>query len=797
MMRISKKVKKYQRGGPSTNMVQDLFGEAGKWIIPGFDYDSETNTPSIDPRNAAIDIGLDLAIPFVGSKLKKLKKLYDVSKNISMPNYSGVVPHAQLGKAIRLAMDKLKRVNINIDKGEVMPDIVFNRDINPSNLPIKDIIPEYPNSGHRPYSPGLSGLMDYIRSRNNNPVDMIDGHPFLQLSPEKRIALGNNVNKVVNQNQYGGNIEHAQLGKIVRKAVDFGKDLIGRGPISKAREMWGADFKPEWIPLGNGDYSFGNHGGTLAGRNLILLKNNKTGAMQPFYQRTGGGNRPSDGAANIATTGSWVPYYGHDKTGWFMKPQGSSRLGDEQWHRDAGDYLGKLIGTGQQGSNVYKNDYFNHQMHEVFGEQGQDAAVNRMYRAYGYDPQGFAKTIGVEAAYQQGGMTALQPIQTEKGETAQLPDNTFVKVAADQRHSQMDPGQITDAFPDQTYIFSDDPALRISKNIAKMIPIGQKLPTFREGKEAPEPETISLADRYFKNKKHMTPADLSKAVNSYFKLVDRPDDPIAAKTNMYQKQGRAQDLAMIQQLNEMLKGPEPGQGQQEPVMEEQMPMQAQEGGEIDYLKKIQEEYLKQFKEGQEPITQAPGEYGYLPQLTLAAQTALGLQGIASQQSQDPHFNVNPSRVDQMHPEYDPSIQLNALDANTVASLGPMMAKVKERGLSPLNTANYVAKAIADINTQKSNIADSSYKYNLKNMADKARFLTKNDEFNYGVDVRNISSANKKNQNFYNLAMSGMERGLGNAQNRRRYITEAEENRKNINNQLLQALLQADIFSKIK
>lgn len=584
-----------QRGGASTEVLKDILGTAGEWFIPGFNYDDQTNTPSIDPTNAAIDIGLDLALPFVGSKLNKLRKAYKMVQGIKRTPVPGLFPQAQLGRAVRNVMEKLPDIAVKLREGEFIPDLRFYHDINPSNLPLKDIIPTMPvprDTDRMPYSAGLRGIMDYIRNGNN--TIWIKGNSYRELSPEARQIVANRQTHPINKNQMGG---------------------------------------------------------------------------------------------------------------------------------DAGPTM----------------------------------------------------------------------IQTEAGETGYT-DGKLVKVAADTRHENMASEQVTDSFSPDSYIFSDHKTMKIPRGLAELMVLGPDLASLekKDGQQAKEPKMITLGSKYFGNKKSMTPAELSEVIRKYFPISTRKDNAFTDLTNKIQISNRDKDLQAVMQLSEALKQ----QVEQKYGVGEDGLIKAQTGGNIEGLDKMIAEYQKLFEANQKPITQAPDYMSSIPDMSLAAQTALGLFGMAGQQSQDPHYNTSSSLRDQMFPTMDPTNQIEGIERQLAERLGVSLNKAKMYGASPITVSNSLALGMAGIENQKDAIALNARNFNLNQSSKKAQSLDSENRFNYGVDVKNIEGANKKWAQTFQIPIQALDKNVQNKQVEGEWIRGAEGDRSNSNINYLQNIQMLEMYKNI-
>ena len=191
------------------------------------------------------------------------------------------------------------------------------------------------------------------------------------------------------------------------KAGNFLKSLFGKKEnvsqeVEQARKFFGKEFTPEWTKLGgNNPYSISKHGANVRGRDVLLVKDETTGVIQPFYRRTGMGNRAGDGAENLSTTGTWVPYNGHGEyqgiEGWFMKP-GLNRAGDNPLHQSMSNMLNKVYGIGEEGAMNFLNDSELSRLPNIMNP----SAANSVFRAYGFEPTHYANQLGIRA-HETGG----------------------------------------------------------------------------------------------------------------------------------------------------------------------------------------------------------------------------------------------------------------------------------------------------------------------------------------------------------------------------------------------------------
>lgn len=179
---------------------------------------------------------------------------------------------------------------------------------------------------------------------------------------------------------------------------------------------------------------------------------------------------------------------------------------------------------------------------------------------------------------QMGGEADLIPIQTEEGEMARLPQGMLFPTGADESHAQMNSKEVTDAYPADTYIFSDHKSMKIPYSLAESVVLGKKLISFKEGMKPEKPENVTLASKYYSNKKEkLTPAELVKKIQSKHKISERKDDPITTKTNMLNAQTRAKDLDSVYQLSESLRKLMEGEDPNAQMQSEMEPQMAPEG----------------------------------------------------------------------------------------------------------------------------------------------------------------------------------------------------------------------------
>ncbi len=144
-------------------------------------------------------------------------------------------------------------------------------------------------------------------------------------------------------------------------------------------------------------------------------------------------------------------------------------------------------------------------------------------------------------------LESLIPIQTEKDELIVLPDGNLVKVNAKKRHNQMDDDEVTDIVPENSYILSQFGQVDIYKSEADKIELEVENRPYNLYGSNPTPKIRTLGD--FMKKRRMKPADLARAVEQKYKIVDH-DDPFTVQTNAANKNSRSKYLQAIISLSE-------------------------------------------------------------------------------------------------------------------------------------------------------------------------------------------------------------------------------------------------------
>jgi len=148
-------------------------------------------------------------------------------------------------------------------------------------------------------------------------------------------------------------------------------------------------------------------------------------------------------------------------------------------------------------------------------------------------------------------------VQTEVNETILLPNGNLVKVKADQLHKNMKRDKVTDHIPVNSYIFSNDKRMRMSKDDTVRgvkiddISLGKEIYQYDEHEFTKGTKDIKFSD-IFKGKKNLTPAQLSMNIKNKFKLAEDLDY-FSEKANHENKIQRSEYFQVLQALNEAKK----------------------------------------------------------------------------------------------------------------------------------------------------------------------------------------------------------------------------------------------------
>ncbi|MCA9748805.1 MAG: hypothetical protein KC414_06845, partial [Romboutsia sp.] len=154
----------------------------------------------------------------------------------------------------------------------------------------------------------------------------------------------------------------------------------------------------------------------------------------------------------------------------------------------------------------------------------------------------------------------LAPSQLEVNEWILTPDGALVKSNAKKLHKDMDKSDITDYLPfdeeQQSYIFSNDPKMKIKKSLVEGDKGSYGLEYFEyiEGKNNKPPKFISY-DQFFTGKEN-TPAELIKNIAKKYPIYDKfthIDNPFILNANELNKENRAKPIAITMQLNDLMK----------------------------------------------------------------------------------------------------------------------------------------------------------------------------------------------------------------------------------------------------
>lgn len=181
----------------------------------------------------------------------------------------------------------------------------------------------------------------------------------------------------------------------------------------------------------------------------------------------------------------------------------------------------------------------------------------------------------------------IAPLQAEKGEWIMTPDFALYQSAATKKHSQMKPEHITDEMPEFSYVFSNDPKMKLFRKDFEKAPTGKHLVHYEEGMRAQEPKYTYFSEN-FKGKKSATPAEIAKSI-----AKDRPVmaarehnyNPFIKRANEWNKENRKKDLMILRSLNEINKNKlevanNPNQFRYGGFNRSMYPYQYQTGGDI-------------------------------------------------------------------------------------------------------------------------------------------------------------------------------------------------------------------------
>lgn len=150
------------------------------------------------------------------------------------------------------------------------------------------------------------------------------------------------------------------------------------------------------------------------------------------------------------------------------------------------------------------------------------------------------------------------PLQAEIGEMIKLPNDDIVKVKADKRHKHMKDEDITDILPDGSYIYSNDPKMKIGLstkiNNVKIedIKLGKSVFEYKENEITPGPKDIYFKD-IFNGKKELTPAQIASNIKNKYKTLDIKNDYFVERANSENKAQRKEYLEVLKGISEYKK----------------------------------------------------------------------------------------------------------------------------------------------------------------------------------------------------------------------------------------------------
>jgi hypothetical protein len=149
----------------------------------------------------------------------------------------------------------------------------------------------------------------------------------------------------------------------------------------------------------------------------------------------------------------------------------------------------------------------------------------------------------------------IAPLQAEKDEWIFTPQGHLVKSAATKKHNKMDSSEFTDTLPSNSYIFSNDPKMKLSKKDFEDAPIGMTLAHYQEGQKSKVPKPINFS-KFFKSSKQATPAQLAKNISNTYKVLTDKDhkyNPFISRANKLNKESREKAVMFTMMANEMKK----------------------------------------------------------------------------------------------------------------------------------------------------------------------------------------------------------------------------------------------------
>ena len=151
-----------------------------------------------------------------------------------------------------------------------------------------------------------------------------------------------------------------------------------------------------------------------------------------------------------------------------------------------------------------------------------------------------------------------QELQAEIGEMIGLPNKDIVRVKADKLHKKMKDEDVTDILPSGSYIFSNDPRMKIGlktkiNGVAiEDIKLGKSVFEYKENEITAGPKDIYF-NTIFKNKKELTPAQLATNIKNIYKTTDLKNDYFATRANDENKNQRAEYLDALKAISEFKK----------------------------------------------------------------------------------------------------------------------------------------------------------------------------------------------------------------------------------------------------
>ena len=207
--------------------------------------------------------------------------------------------------------------------------------------------------------------------------------------------------------------------------------------------------------------------------------------------------------------------------------------------------------------------------------------VRRQYLPFFAEDGGYPFKAPTSAYPEKYEDLEFQPVQAEPKEKAILPDYSIVDTKSKKLHKDMKKEEVTDIFPEDTYIISDK--IMIKKKDVEQVSYGF-LPAFYDENNYDDSPLKEMKFTDVMPRDEMSAFDIVKEIQKMYPVSDRYRDPIAKKTNDENKMHRSIYLETLKRFSErerLKKFPNSKREYNPQAAEFGGPVKYQGGGDVD------------------------------------------------------------------------------------------------------------------------------------------------------------------------------------------------------------------------